>query len=73
MDHFDVKRIRLTMGLTQGQFSRKLVIAQSTIAKIESGALPVESYQERINELKEIWKTERIKVLEKEMEYVQSL
>lgn len=73
MENFDVKKIRLTMCLSQNKFAAKIGITQGTLAKIEAGTLRIDKYYEIIQEVTEGWKEYKIRQLEKEIEFIKSL
>jgi DNA-binding XRE family transcriptional regulator len=73
MTNFDVKKIRLTMLLSQNQFADKIGIAQGTLAKIEGNTLKLEKYESKIRVFVEQWKTEKIKSLTDEITFILSL
>ena len=73
MEHFDVKKIRLIMGLSQNQFALKLGMAQGTLAKIEGGTLKLNKYVENIQAVTNEWKEYKVRQLEKEIEFIKSL
>lgn len=73
MEQFDVKKIRLTMGLSQNQFALKIGIAQGSLAKIEGGTLKLDKYLDKIKAATSEWKEYKIRQLEKEIEFIKSL
>jgi DNA-binding transcriptional regulator YiaG len=73
MTNFDVKKIRLTMLLSQNKFAAEIGISQGTLAKIEGKTLKLEKYESKIRTFVEQWKKEKIKSLNDEINFIQSL
>lgn len=73
MTNFDVKKIRLTMLLSQNKFAAEIGISQGTLAKIEGNTLKLEKYKTTIRTFVEQWKKEKIKSLNDEINFIQSL
>lgn len=73
MTNFDVKKIRLTMLMSQSRFSKSIGIAQGTLAKIEGGTLKLDNYETKIRQFVDNWKTVKIKSLEDEISFIKSL
>lgn len=73
MTNFDVKKIRLTMGLSQTQFASQVGISQGTLAKIESNLIHCAKYETQIRSMIDGWKKLRINSLQQEIDFLKSL
>lgn len=73
MDGFDLKKIRLSMGLTQGQFAKQVQITQGAFAKLEAGRLSITKYDKQLRKFIDNWKKSKIDQLEKEIILIKSL
>jgi DNA-binding XRE family transcriptional regulator len=76
---FDVKKIRLTMCLSQSQFAKEIGITQGTIAKIEMGTMffhnkdLASKYAEKIQQIFDSWKQQKIALLQQEIDFIKLL
>jgi transcriptional regulator with XRE-family HTH domain len=67
------KRIRMALGLTQGQMANRLGVKQSFYSKLETGLQNGEPYEPAIINMLNEWKTKRIADLKKEIDYIKNI
>jgi transcriptional regulator with XRE-family HTH domain len=67
------KRIRMALGLTQGQMAARLGVKQSFYSKLENGLQNGEPYKPAIINMLNEWKTKRIADLKKEIDYIKNI
>jgi predicted transcriptional regulator len=72
MNGFQLKKIRLTMEISQSQLAKKLGVTQSVIAKIENGR-DIEKYASKIKSIFHDWRVNRCNMLQDEIDYLHSL
>lgn len=61
------------MCFSQNQFSNEIGISQGTLAKIEMNMLKIDKYQDKIQAVFDKWRTEKIKALEEEIDFLKNV